>query len=215
MYGKSIWNNIKNLEDHYITYLLYREGKSVDTISVIRRMDRKQVEKHIIKSKMELNTKKEKEKDYLVDLISLPKSERISRLQNMTGKEKEFLSREIYERYISFKNYEDRMILIWFIGELKNEKLLPILRMELSRNNGNLRRLSCSALGKINNKNTKEWLEKALGDNNAQVRQYAAKSLSNIGDEKSIVLLKRLLNDEKEYVRRSAKSSIESIEKSL
>ena len=30
------WDNIGNLEDHYITYLLYKESKTVSQISKIR-----------------------------------------------------------------------------------------------------------------------------------------------------------------------------------
>lgn len=215
MSGKLHWKNAKNLRDHHITYLLYREGKPIDTIAIIRRINKKQVEKHIIKTKIELNTKKNKKTDKLINIMSMSKENRIKYLQRVTEEEKENLASEIYKRYISFKNYEDRMILIWLIGELNNEKLLPFLRMELSSNNGNLRRLSCSALGKIGNKDTKEWLEAVLKDDNPQVRQYSSKALSNIGDERSIKLLETLLDDEKEYVRRSAKSSIENIKKSL
>lgn len=215
MRGKLNWKNVKNLKDHHITYLLYREGKPIDLIGVIRRMNKNQVEKHIIKTKIELNTKKKKKADKLINIISMTKDKRIKYLQTLSEEEKESLASEIYKRYISFKNYEDRMILIWLIGELKNEKLLPFLRMELSSNNGNLKRLSCSALGKIGNKNTKEWLESVLYDKNPQVRQYSSKALSNIGDEETIKLLEVLLNDEKEYVRRSAKSSIKNIKKSL
>lgn len=215
MSGKLHWKNIKNLQDHHITYLLYKEGKPIDIIAIIRRINKKQVEKHIIKTKIELNTKKNKKTDKLINIISMSKENRIKYLQRVTEEEKDNLASEIYKRYISFKNYEDRMILIWLIGELNNENLLPFLRMELSSNNGNLRRLSCSALGKIGNKDTKEWLETVLNDSNPQVRQYSSKALSNIGDENSIKLLQTLLDDEKEYVRRSAKSSIENIKKSL
>ncbi|HLR35245.1 MAG TPA: HEAT repeat domain-containing protein [Tissierellales bacterium] len=213
MNSKISWNNIKNLKEHYITYLLYKEGKSIDTISIIRRLDKKQVENHIIKTKIELNTRRKKKPDKLISIISMSKDRRVRYLEKISEKDKDDLAAEIYKRYVSFKNYEDRMILIWLIGELRNEKLLPLLRMELSSNNGNLRRLSCSALGKIGNKDTKEWLENVLNDSNAQVRQYSAKALGNIGDEESIKLLEPLLEDEKSYVRRDAKVSIEKIKK--
>lgn len=209
------WNNIEDLKEHHISYLLYREGKSIDTISVIRRMKKDKVQRHIIKAKMEVNANRKKRPDKLVDIMSMPKDRRIKYLKSMDRKDKRRLATQIYKRYVSFKNYEDRMILIWLIGELKDERLLPLLRMELSSHNGNLRRLSCSALGKINNKGTKKWLEDALYDKSPQVRQYSAKALAGIGDEASIKLLKGLLKDEKEYVRRAARSSIEEINKSL
>lgn len=213
MNKQGYWNNIDNIEDYYITYLLYREGKTLNTIAKIRRLKLNEVEDHILKAKISLSTKKS-DSDFLVELISLSKTERIHFLDNMKGDEKNNLIDEISKRYIHFKNPEDRMILIWLIGELKAEKLLPFLKMELLSNKVNYRRLSCSALGKIRNKGTKPWLEKALIDENPQVRQYAINALSKFGDEKTISLLEPIvLNDDKEYVKKSAENAIKKIKK--
>ncbi|WP_077367887.1 HEAT repeat domain-containing protein [Anaerosalibacter sp. Marseille-P3206] len=212
---KNIWNNICNMEDYFITYLLYREGKSIEAISIIRRKTKAEVEKEIIKSKLALKNNIES-KDKLVEIISLPKNQRLSYIRNLTEAEKANLEEEIYKRYISFKNPEDRMILIWLIGELKSKKLLPFLKMELSSNNVNYRRLSCSALGKIKNVDTKEWLEDMISDENPQVRQYAIKALSHIGDDKTIEKLKYIaIKEKKAYLRRNALESIEIIQKRL
>ena len=211
MNKQGYWNNIDNIEDYYITYLLYREGKTLNTIAKIRRLKLNEVEDHILKAKISLSTKKS-DSDFLVELISLSKTERIHFLDNMKGDEKNNLIDEISKRYIHFKNPEDRMILIWLIGELKAEKLLPFLKMELLSNKVNYRRLSCSALGKIRNKGTKPWLAKALIDENPQVRQYAINALSKFGDEKTISLLEPIvLNDDKEYVKKSAENAIKKI----
>lgn len=211
MNKQGYWNNIDNIEDYYITYLLYKEGKNLNTIAKIRRLKLNEVEDHILKAKISLSTKKSNS-DFLVELISLSKTQRIHLLDNMKEKEKKNLIDEISKRYIHFKNPEDRMILIWLIGELKAEKLLPFLKMELLSNKVNYRRLSCSALGKIRNKETKSWLEKALADENPQVRQYAINALSKFGDEETICLLESIaLNDDKEYVKRSAKNAIKKI----
>jgi len=212
---KIIWDNVCNMEDHFITYLLYREGKSIEAISIIRRKTKAEVEKEIIKSKLAFKNNIES-KDKLVEIISLPKNQRLSYINDLTEAEKTNLEEDIYKRYIKFKNPEDRMILIWMIGELKSKKLLPFLKMELNSNNVNYRRLSCSALGKIKDVETKEWLEDMISDKNSQVRQYAIKALSHIGDDKTIEKLKYIATkDQKAYLRRNILESIEIIQKRL
>lgn len=208
------WDDILSLEDYIITYMLYKEGKTVEAISKIRRMSKNDVEKDIIKSKRELLINSNQKEDLLLKVISMPKKERIQYISDMNIEMRAQLSEDIYKRYIKFKNPEDRMILIWLIGELKDEKLIPILKMELSSKITNYRRLSCSALGKISRKETKDWVEEMLEDPNSQVRQYAAKALAYIGDEKTVGKLEQLYKfDEKEYVKRAAKISIEEIRK--
>ncbi|WP_034429499.1 HEAT repeat domain-containing protein [Caldisalinibacter kiritimatiensis] len=209
------WENIRNLEEHHITYLLYKEGKSIETISAIRRMDKNEVEKQIIKAKIDLNSNIEN--DLLINVISMNKEERLKYINGMNDSDKEKLIKQIMRRYTKFKNTEDRMILIWLIGELKDIRLLPYLRMELKSNSVNRRRLVCSALGKLKAVEGKKWLEEALDDKNPQVRQYAVKALKDIGDENTIEKIKRLLNNysEKEYVKRAAENTIEEIKKKL
>lgn len=209
--NNKIWDNIHEMEDYFITYLLYSEGKSVDAISIIRGKSKEKVEREIIKGKIALSNNSDSI-DKLVSIISLPKNERINHIKSLTSIEKTELEDEIYKRYINFKNPEDRIILIWLIGELESKKLLPFLKMELKSNNVNYRRLACSALGKIKDVNTKEWLEAMVSDKNPQVRQYAIKALSHIGDESTIEKLKYIvINDSKEYIRRNALESIELI----
>ncbi|MEY8304192.1 HEAT repeat domain-containing protein [Anaerosalibacter bizertensis] len=215
---RTLWKDISKIEDYFITYLLYKEGKPIESIALIRRMSKQEVEKDIIKSKIFLSKdlKKEIREDKLVKIISLPKKDRILYLKDITEEEKNKLSDEIYNRYIKFKNQEDRMILIWLIGELNEERFLPFLRMELRSKNVNYRRLACSALGKMGNKGAKPWLEATLKDENPQVRQYAVKALSGIGDSHTLELLREVvLTDEKEYVKRAAKQSIKEIKNKL
>ena len=215
---RTLWKDISKIEDYFITYLLYKEGKPIESIALIRRMSKQEVEKDIIKSKIFLSKdlKKEIREDKLVKIISLPKKDRILYLKDITEEEKNKLSDEIYNRYIKFKNPEDRMILIWLIGELNEERFLPFLRMELRSKNVNYRRLACSALGKMGNKGAKPWLEATLKDENPQVRQYAVKALSGIGDSHTLELLREVvLTDEKEYVKRAAKQSIKEIKNKL
>lgn len=206
MLGK--WNEIDNMESFQISYLLYLEGKSIDIISKIRNLPYKEVEKHIIEAKIKYQKKKKQDK--LIKIISMSKSKRIEYLKTLTNEDERDLVEQIYKRYIKFKNTEDRMILIWLIGELKDEKLVPFLLMELKSKNVNYRRLSVSALGKMAKSEYKNIFEEFFFDDNPQVRQYAIKSTRNIGDMHTIKLLEKILNDknEKDYVIRAAKDVI-------
>lgn len=208
------WENICNFEDYQITYMLYREGKNISVLSIIRNMDKKQVEKHIIKAKIELS-KKRNSKDVLIEIMSKDKSTRLDIIKGLKEEKRRFLISEICNRYTKFKNPDDRMILIWMMGEIKDSKFLPFLRMELRSKNVNYRRLACSALGKIMDKTAKPWIEEVLEDSNPQVRQYAIKALSGIGNTESIEKLKNVLRsrNEKEYVKRAAKETIMEIQK--
>ena len=47
------WDNIDKLEDHYITYLLYKESKTVSQISKIRNLSTAQINDQLIKAKLE------------------------------------------------------------------------------------------------------------------------------------------------------------------
>ncbi|MBS4539630.1 HEAT repeat domain-containing protein [Clostridium sp. D2Q-11] len=205
------WSNIDKMESFHISYLLYSEGKSIEIISKIRNIPHKEVEKHIIEGKIKYS--EFKKNDRLINIISMEKSKRVSYLNNLSEEEIQSLTEEIYKRYIKFKNPEDRMILIWLIGEIKDEKLVPFLKMELKSKNVNFRRLACSALGKIGKVEYKEILEGLFEDKNPQVKQYAIKSLRKIGDNNTISLLEHILQDtrEKDYVKRAAKEVISEI----
>lgn len=207
-----LWENVDRIPDCIVTYLLYKEGKSIQTISTIRRMDTQQVEKDIIKSKMMLNKREIKGEDILLKIISMKKKDRLEYLATLNEDDKKILAEDISKRYFKFKNTEDKIILIWLIGELKMKELVPFLRMELNSNVVNNRRLACSALGKIKAKESKPWLEAALNDDNPQVRQYAVKALSHVGDEETIDKLELLLKTEsKDYVIKAVYDSIEEI----
>lgn len=210
--NEEYWNRIENIEDHFISYLLMKEGKSLKAVSIIRNQDIKKIERDIIKSKIEIQKDKKIEKDFLLDIISLNKNDRIEKIKLLSNEEKEIVINEIYKRYTNFKTTEDRMILIWLIGELNSDKLLPFLRMELKSNSFNQKRLACSALGKLNRKETKNWLEPMINDNNPQVRQYAIKALKNIGDMETInLLLNRRNIEDRDYVKVAIDETIISI----
>ena len=50
------WDNIDKLEDYYITYLLYKESRTVSQISRIRNLSTSEVNDHLIKAKLEIKS---------------------------------------------------------------------------------------------------------------------------------------------------------------
>jgi HEAT repeat protein len=81
--------------------------------------------------------------------------------------------------------------------------------------NGNVRRLSASALGKIKNPNGLDALISLLDDDKHQVRQYAAKSLGMIGDVRALPYLLKTSQDPVYYVKDSAQNAIKKIREKL
>ena len=50
------WNNIDELEDYFITYLLYKESKTVSQISKIRNISTMEVKDQLIKAKLQIKS---------------------------------------------------------------------------------------------------------------------------------------------------------------
>lgn len=215
--NKNLWNNIKNIDDCFISYLLYKEGKSVEVISIIRNESVNKIEQDLIRSRIFIQQRENKgERDFLLDIMSLTKGDRIDRINSLSEAEESKLVEEIYSRYTSFKTVEDRMILIWLIGELKSDRLLPFLRMELKSNRFNQKRLACSALGKLARQETRPWLHPLVDDPNPQVRQYAIKALGTIGNEETLGILRnRYLGEDKDYVKKAIEEASDLIKDKL
>lgn len=216
--GLSLWWNHIDLEkDYMITYLLYGEGKSIELIAKIRNMNEENVKKQIILAKSEILSLKKEEKSILEKMLELSKPERTKVISSMSSEEKRNLAKEIYYRYDDIKNAEDKMIVIWIIGELGIKKLLPIVYKDIKHPHGNVRRMICSAINKIGDSSGVKYLYKALIDPKPQVRQYAAKALGKIGDEKSVMKMKGLLGkpNEKKYVKDAFYEAIDHIKKRL
>lgn len=63
------WDNIGNLEDHYITYLLYKESKTVSQISKIRNISVTEVNDQLIKAKLEIKSMLKEKIELSKDII--------------------------------------------------------------------------------------------------------------------------------------------------
>ena len=214
------WDNIEQLEDYFITYLLYKESKTVSQISKIRNISTTQVNDHLIKAKLEikamLKVELESSKDILDKFLESNKEKRIAFMESLNEESMVDFKRRLYKRILVERNAEDLMILIWATGELKDDRFLKLLHHLTNHRHSDVRRITYSALRKIESPKSREVLQRGLYDTNAQTRQYCAKALSKIGNETSLKMLRQLKNKkqfEKDYVLRAYDEAIDTLEK--
>jgi len=112
------------------------------------------------------------------------------------------------------KNLTEILSEIKRAGQEKNPDLVYKMMEYLGHNNGNVRKLACSALGKIGAASAEKGLLKCLSDDKPQVRQYAIKAIAKIGGKAAISHLQAIYehDDEKDYNRSSAQTAIGMIE---
>jgi len=217
------WDNIENLEDYYITYLLYKESRTVSQISKIRNLSISEVNDQLIKAKLEIKSmlkeKVELSKDIIDKFLVLNKEDRLKFMDSLNNEERMLdFKRKLYKRIITEKNAEDLMILIWTTGELKDERFLALLHPLTGHRHSDVRRITYSAIRKIESPSSREYLQRGLYDSNPQTRQYCAKALGKIGNKNSLKMLKQLRNKknfEKEYVLRAYEEAISTLEKDI
>lgn len=214
------WDNIEELEDHFITYLLYKESRTVSQISKIRNISTPEVNDQLIKAKLEIKSmlkdKVELSKDVLDRFLEKNKSDRVEFMSNLNEERTVDFKRKLYKRILTERNAEDLMILIWATGELKDDKFLALLHPLTTHRHSDVRRITYSALRKIESPTSREYLQRGLYDSNAQTRQYCAKALAKIGNKNSLKMLRQLRNKqfEKEYVLRAYNEAIDTLENS-
>ena len=216
------WDNIDKLEDHYITYLLYKESRTVSQISKIRNLSTSQVNDQLIKAKLEIKSmlkdKVELSKDVIDKFLVLNKNDRLKFMDSLNEERMLDFKRKLYKRIITEKNAEDLMILIWATGELKDDRFLALLHPLTSHRHSDVRRITYSAIRKIESPSSREYLQRGLYDSNPQTRQYCAKALAKIGNKNSLKMLKQLRNKknfEKEYVLRAYEEAISILEEDI
>lgn len=218
---KISWENIEELDDFFITYLLYKESRSVPQISKIRNIAEEEVKNQIIQAKLAVReSKKEVEnqnEDIIDAFLKLSKTDRLDFMDSLDDEKMLYFKRKMFKRMTDEKNYEDLISLIWATGELKDLRFLDLLHHLTDHKLSDVRRITYSALRKIGSKESKEFLEKGLYDSNPQSRQYSAKALAILGDDVSLKILKRLneqnKNSEKAYVLRAYDEAINTIQK--
>jgi hypothetical protein len=213
------WDNVDNLEDYYITYLLYKESKTVYQISKIRNMSTSEINDQLIRAKLEikamLKDKVELSKDVIDKFLGLNKSDRLEFMNGLNQERLLDLKRKLYKRILIEKNAEDLMILIWATGELKDDKFLNLLHPLTSHRHSDVRRITYSALRKIESPSSRDYLQRGLYDTNPQTRQYCAKALAKTGNKNSLRMLRQLKSKkqfEKDYVLRAYEEAIDMLE---
>lgn len=215
------WDNIDELPDYFITYLLYKESKTVSQISKIRNISVSEVKEQLIEAKLQireaLKSQSESSKDMLETFLELNKNQRLDFMNSLDEEKMLYFKKKIYKRIITEKNNEDLVILIWATGELKDERFLRLLHAFTEYRNSDVRRITYSALRKIGSDSSREYLQRGLYDTNPQTRQYCAKALAKIGNKNSLKMLRQLKKNksfEKEYVLMAYDEAIDALEKS-
>ena len=215
------WENVDNLEDYYITYLLYRESLNVEQIARVRNKSVEEVNNDLITAKDIIRkTKKslvqgQEEKDIIDYFLSLSKDERLDFMSKLKNSDINDFKRKVYRGILRLDNVDDLMVLVWAAGEFRDARFLDILYPITEKKHANIRRIAYSAIGKIGSTSSSNIMEMGLSDTNPQVRQYCAKSLANLGTKDSIKILENLIklkaDFEKDYVLRAARESLDAL----
>ena len=214
------WDNVDNLEDYFITYLLYRDSLTVPQIARVRNMSQDEVNLQLIAAKTEIRKSKQESKkgsdcDVIMDYLTLTKEERLEFLENLSDKDKNAFKRQVYKGILKLNNVDDLMVLVWTVGEFRDDRFLNILYPLTQKGHSNLRRIAYSAIGKIGSSTSASVIEMGLMDDNPQIRQYCAKFLGDIGNRNSIKVLENVIKNktdfEKKYVIRACVLSLDKL----
>jgi hypothetical protein len=214
------WDNVDNLEDYFITYLLYRDSLTVPQIARVRNMSQDEVNLQLIAAKTEIRKSKQESKkgsdcDVIMDYLTLTKEERLEFLENLSDNDKNAFKRQVYKGILKLNNVDDLMVLVWTVGEFRDDRFLNILYPLTQKGHSNLRRIAYSAIGKIGSSTSASVIEMGLMDDNPQIRQYCAKFLGDIGNRNSIKVLENVIKNktdfEKEYVIRACVLSLDKL----
>lgn len=207
-------DNIENLSDSEITYLLYQEGKSIKSIAKIRKMDRSEIEKHIVECRIKYRIYEGTGsiEDVIARLKKCTREERTAVISKITDKDIKQIEKYCINTLFNCSK-EDCSFYIWLLGEIKSTDAVPSISTFLKSADGNIKRACCSALGKIGDIKAEDMLIMASEDERPQVREYAVKAIGKIKSLKAVEMLNRMLNanEEKEYVKRAAEASLKLI----
>lgn len=189
------WNMIENYCEEEITYFLYLDNIPKNAIAKIRRIDKSEVERHIIAGKIKYRflEKAKNSKDLLELLTKGGKDDKVALLESLDEVSKELLINYIKENYIDIMG-KDKETAIWIIGELKREDCIELLTKAAVHKFINVRRMSVSALGKIGSEKGELVLLRALEDENPQVVAYSIKALTKIKSERAADKIKKLFH---------------------
>lgn len=196
------WTCIEKYSQEEISYFLFLEGKTMESICKIRGLDNSIVQKHIIDGKIKYRflAQSNDTGELFKSIAKAGKEDKIYFLNSMEENNKSKLTELIKTSYAEMPP-KDKEAAVWIIGELKEVCCLDILIKASVYKHVNVRRLAISAMGKIGDIRAEGALIRALSDENPQVISYAVKSLGKIKSEKAIEKIKYIYdNSDKKYI---------------
>jgi hypothetical protein len=208
------WKDIDSFSDSDITYFLSLEGKSIEAICRIRKLEREEAHRHIIDGKIKYRflVKSNSEEELFKTLCSTAKQDKLSVLSSLNNISREKLIEYIKRQY-ALMDSKSKETALWIIGELRTKAAMDILVKSIVHKHVNIRRMAVSALGKLEDKAGEMALLRALEDENSQVVMYAIKSLAKIKSERALEKVKNIyVSAEKDYLRRAAEEFIMGLE---
>lgn len=206
------WSNIENLEAHQISYLLYREGKTVSQIARIRNLSEAEVQVHLLQSKkIEIKNKSLVVKDNQDSMVmtaaylACSKKEREHYLENLSGEELQEFKFRMKNDLDKLSHIDDLIVVMWTVGEIKIHSLYGSLKYFSKHPHGNMRRVCLSSMGKTGDREFLPYVLQGFRDIKPQVRQYAVIAFGKLALEEEIYMLDVLRNNPKElpYVLRT------------
>lgn len=200
------WQKISEFSSEDISYYLFLEGKSIETISVIRNIEKGIIQNHIINGKIKyrIYAKVNTTEDMFKNILNIGKLDKIQFLKDLSDDNKNSLVEYIRNEYFNFLPSEKEAS-VWMLGELRDKNSIDILTRASVNKSVNMRRMAVSALGKIGDSNVENVIIRALEDENPQVLQYAIKALIKIKSSKGKEKVVRIMNKtDKEYLKRVA-----------
>ncbi|MGY0372507.1 HEAT repeat domain-containing protein [Clostridium sp. JNZ J1-5] len=211
------WNEIDKYNEEDITYFLFIEGKSIETICRIRNIDRPTVQNHIIQGKIKYRflTKSKNTEDLFKEITKAGKRDKIEVLNSLDEENKRKVLEFIKNGYTDMYS-RDKEVAVWIIGELKDFNSLDILAKASVHKFVNIRRMAVSAMGKIESPKCETALIRALEDSNPQVVTYAIKALQKLNSKRAVEKIIYLKNtSDKEYIKRAAEIYLDNIEEDI
>ena len=161
------WENIDELEDYQITYLLYKESLNVNQIAKVRNLSPQDIADHLIKIQIE-KREEDRKKDTLELYLTLNKEERLEYLEQLDSDELMYFKRKILRRIPIEKDIRNLMILAWTAGEMRDTEFLDFLEGLVNHENEDMKKVANTAIKKIKNKSkesNKSEKDKKLEEN--------------------------------------------------
>lgn len=208
------WDKIDDYNDDDITYFLFIEGKSIESICIIRNLDRTTVQNQIIEGKIKYRflAKSKDSKEFFKSISKAGKRDKIEVLNSLENDNKRGLINFIKTNYKDMYP-KDKEVAVWILGELKEIESLDVLMKASVHKFVNTRRMAISAMGKMENKKCEVPLIRALDDENPQVVMYAIKALLKIKSIKAKEKIRNIKdNPKKEYLKIAAEDYLATVD---